>query len=88
MLVCFFILSAGCIFVFSVLGGTSAGSGSSGASTGQTGPEGGVDPQRHPGQPKGDPAEPTVQPHPDAAALHQTAPKPGQNQKTLFTKSV
>lgn len=66
------------VLVLSVLSGASAGTGSSGAAAGQTGPEGGVDPQWHHGEPEGDPAESTVQPHPDPAALHQTAPKPGE----------
>lgn len=84
---CFFfsVLNLCGFFVFSVLSGAPAGAGSSGASTGQTGPEGGVDPQRHPGQPEGDAAEPTVQPHPDPAALYQTAPKPGEHHKHDFT---
>lgn len=64
--------------MFSVFRGASAGPGSSGPSPIQTGPERRVDPQRLSGQLEGDSAESTIQPHPDTAAFHQTAPKPGE----------
>lgn len=69
------------MFVLSVLRRAPAGPGSSGASAGQTGPEGGMDPQREPGQPEGHSAEPALQPDPDPAALHQTAAEPGQTHR-------
>lgn len=48
------------VSILSVYDGASAGAGSSGASAGQTGAAGGVDPQRYPGKPAGDAAEPAL----------------------------
>lgn len=76
--VCMCVCWCVCSCAFSVLSGAPAGSGSSGASPGQTGPEGGVDPQWQAGQPAGGAAESALQPHPDPAALHQAAARPGE----------
>lgn len=76
------------IFLFSVLSWAPAGTGSSGAAAGQTGAEGGVDPQWHCGQPEGDPAESTVQPHPDPTAFHQTAAEPGEKEEGSYSQFV